>query len=110
MKDRSNSFGGITESENMTYEAEPLFVKLRKMSETDQPIKAETPIIYTEKKDGVLPAYDIRTDRFEIALEAAGKVEKAYDMKKNSDNAKSQEIGGIMGETEKPSEGKQVEQ
>ena len=32
------------------------------------------PTIYTEKKDGVLPEYDIRTDRFEVAIEAMDKI------------------------------------
>ena len=32
------------------------------------------PTIYTEKKDGVLPEYDIRTDRFEVAIDAIDKI------------------------------------
>ena len=32
------------------------------------------PIIYTEKEDGVLPAYNIRTDRFDIAMDAYDKM------------------------------------
>ena len=34
-------------------------------------------IAYTEKKDGVKPEYDIRTDRFEIAREAMGQKKTA---------------------------------
>lgn len=60
------------------FEVESMTQKLRKITETDQPIKEEMPTIYTEKKDGVMPAYDIRTDRFEvarIAMEKMGAVE-----------------------------------
>lgn len=32
--------------------------------------------IYTDKRDGVMPQYDIRTDRFEIAREAKDKINK----------------------------------
>ena len=34
------------------------------------PIEAVAPMVYTERKDGVLPETNIRTDRFEIAQEA----------------------------------------
>lgn len=56
------------------FEVESIAQKLRKITETDQPIKEEMPTIYTEKKDGVMPAYDIRSDRFEIAREAMEKL------------------------------------
>lgn len=32
--------------------------------------------IYTDRRDGVMPQYDIRTDRFEIAREAKDKINK----------------------------------
>ncbi len=44
------------------------------MVNNGEPISDGAPIIHTERKDGVLPAYDIRTDRFEIAIEAMDKV------------------------------------
>lgn len=57
-----------------TYEAEGLEVKLRRVTETNEPLAGDIPVVYTKKTDGVLPAYDIRTDRFEIAREAMSKV------------------------------------
>ena len=33
--------------------------------------------IYTEKKDGVQPEFDIRTDRFEVAIEAMDKINQS---------------------------------
>ena len=35
------------------------------------------PTIYTEKKDGVQPEFDIRTDRFEIAIDAIDKINQS---------------------------------
>lgn len=62
---------------NESYEAEGLEVILRRIQETKEPIKDTKPIIYTDKKDGVLPGYNIRTDRFEIMREAVEKMAKA---------------------------------
>ena len=67
------------------YEAEPLEVKLRRKmkggkvdeEEGDQKTWA---IAYTEKRDGVRPEYDIRTDRFEIAREAMETIEKGIQL------------------------------
>ena len=39
-----------------------------------EPITDGAPIIYTERKDGVLPEYDIRTDRWDIAIDAMDKI------------------------------------
>lgn len=60
-----------------TYEAEGLEVKLRRITETNEPLAGDIPIAYTKKTDGVLPAYDIRTDRFEIAREAMSKIQES---------------------------------
>lgn len=70
---------------NNLYEAEPLEVKLRrkikggKVDEEEGDQKTWT-IAYTEKKDGVKPEYDIRTDRFEVAREAMETVEKGIQL------------------------------
>ena len=51
--------------------------KVEKITESKEPITDGAPLIYTERKEGVIPAYDVRTDRFEIAVEAMGKVVKS---------------------------------
>lgn len=56
---------------------EMLCTKIARMMYNKEPITAESPIIYTAKKDGVLPQYDIRTDRWEIAQEAMGAISKS---------------------------------
>ena len=48
--------------------------KVRRIIDNKEPIEQISPIIYTERKDGVLPQYDIRTDRFEVAQGAMSKV------------------------------------
>ena len=79
---------GCINNPNLTYQAEPREVKLRKIinGEAYNLEDGVFPTIYTEKKDGVQPEFDIRTDRFEVALEAIDKINKsaASQIAKNS--------------------------
>lgn len=70
---------GCINNPDLTYQAEPREVKLRKIisGEASSIEDGVFPTIYTEKKDGVLPEYDIRTDRFEVAIEAIDKINKS---------------------------------
>lgn len=78
MKTARNRRGCINEP-NLTYQAEPREVKLRKIinGEANNMEDGVFPTIYTEKKDGVQPEFDIRTDRFEIALDAMDKINQS---------------------------------
>ena len=67
---------------NDAYEAVSLEKKIEKIINSKEPIDETAPIIYTERKHGVKPEYNIRTDRFEIALEAMDKVSKSYQAKR----------------------------
>lgn len=58
-----------------SYEGESIEQKVRRVVENKEPITDGAPIIFTEKKDGVLPQFNIRTDKWEIALEAMDKVQ-----------------------------------
>ena len=58
---------------------------VRRCTASNEPIEASAPMIYTEEKDGVQPQYDIRTDRFDLALDAIDKYQA-------SQAAKSKEI------------------
>lgn len=75
---------------NDSYEAEPMEVKLRRATEEKKPIEAVAPMIYTEKSKGVIPEYDIRTDRFELAQAAMEKLNTV----KFSEIAKGEGIPG----------------
>lgn len=70
---------GCIDNPNLTYQAEPREVKLRKIisGESSNMEDGVFPTIYTEKKDGVQPEYDIRTDRFEVAIDAIDKINQS---------------------------------
>lgn len=70
---------GYINDPNLTYQAEPREVKLRKIisGEANNMEDGVFPTIYTEKKDGVQPEFDIRTDRFEIAIDAMDKINQS---------------------------------
>lgn len=78
MKTARNRRGCIN-NPDLTYQAEPREVKLRKIisGESSNMEDGVFPIIYTEKKDGVLPEHDIRTDRFEVAIDAIDKINQS---------------------------------
>lgn len=57
-----------------TMEGQSIEEMLRAAVSGKEPIKANAKLAYTERKDGVLAQYDIRTDRFELALQATSKV------------------------------------
>lgn len=70
---------GCISDPNLTYQAEPREVKLRKIinGESNDMEDGVFPTIYTEKKDGVQPEFDIRTDRFEVAIDAIDKINQS---------------------------------
>ena len=62
---------------NNSYEGETIETKIVRIVTQNEPIKDGAPLIFTERKQGVLPEYDIRTDRFEIAIDAMDKITKS---------------------------------
>lgn len=48
------------------YKGETIESKVRRLTENKEPIKDAAPLTYTQKKDGVLPQYNIRTDKWEL--------------------------------------------
>lgn len=86
------NFMGSVES----FEGESIEKKVSKLIENNEPITDGAPIIFTEKKDGVLPQYDIRTDKWDIAQSAmdlanASKIAKSKGMKKPEEQQQSTE-------------------
>ena len=75
-------------------EGESIENKVRRITEDNEPITDGAPIIYTNRDDGVLPAYNIRTDRWEIAQQAMDAVNQA-------NLAKSKNYGNIEKEDKK---------
>lgn len=57
-----------------TFEGEPIEYKVQRVVENNEPITDGAPIIHTEKSEGVVPAYNVRTDKWDVALNAMDKV------------------------------------
>jgi hypothetical protein len=51
------------------YEGELIETKVKRITVNNEPIKDGAPLVYTEKKDGVLPQFNIRTDKWDLVLE-----------------------------------------
>lgn len=64
-------------------EGETIETKIERIVNNNEPIKDGAKITFTERKDGVKPEFNIRTDRFEIALEAMDKVSKTHIAKRD---------------------------
>lgn len=62
---------------NNSEEGEAIENKIERIVTQNEPINDGAPLIYTERSEGLKPEYDIRTDRFEIAVEAMDKVAAA---------------------------------
>ena len=77
-------------------EGESIENKVRRITENNEPITDGAPIIYTNREDGVLPAYNIRTDRWEVAQAAMDAVNQANLAKsKNYGNIEQQEKNAL---------------
>lgn len=75
-------------------DGESIESKVQRITENNEPITDGAPIIYTNRDDGVLPAYNIRTDRWEVAQAAMEAVNQA-------NLAKSKNYGNIEKEDKK---------
>ena len=68
-------------------EGERIELKIDRMTQNNEPIGDSAPLIYTPRKNGVIAAYDIRTDKWDIALDAMSKV--------NQTRGKISDLGGM---------------
>lgn len=87
---RYNPFG---EFETTYEEGENIITKVRRILDENEPLTDGAPIIYTPKEDGVRPEYDIRTDKWQIAINAMDRVNayKLTDYTKNGRNPEMKE-------------------
>lgn len=69
---------------NKTYTGMTIEKRIQLMVNNKEPITDSVPLIYTERKEGVRPEYDIRTDRFDLALDYMDKVTQAKLAKRES--------------------------
>lgn len=68
--------------------------KLEAMIANEEPIDGTAELIYTKKRDGVLPAYNPRTEKFDNAIEAINNITMAA-------MAKRKELSELKTEEEK---------
>lgn len=81
---RKNKVNRTSLKVNEGYEGETIEQKIDRILNNKEPISDGAPLIYTERKDGVRPEHDIRTDRFEVALDATTHIDKAHKAKREA--------------------------
>lgn len=62
---------------NETVEGISIEKKIERVMQAKEPIDDSAPIMFTERKDGVLPEYNIRTDKWDVAMTAMDAVAKS---------------------------------
>lgn len=67
----------------LPYEGESIEKKITRIVDNNEPVTDGAPLIYTEKKDGVVQGYNIRADKWDIAIEAMDAVNKTKVAKSN---------------------------
>lgn len=70
MKGRKYKIRYLMKGNSQGSEGETIETKVARIVQNKEPITDGAPMIYTEKEQGVLPEYDIRTDKWEIAQNA----------------------------------------
>lgn len=81
-------------------EGETIEQKMDRVTNNNEPIGEGAPIIHTERKDGVQPAYNIRTDRMEIALDAMNVVHRTATARRDNRPNTGTQMEGEDGGTE----------
>lgn len=89
---------------NQSVEGEKIETKIERIIVNKEPIDEEAPLIWQERSSGIDPACDIRTDRFDIAIDAMEAVNKSK-IAQRENNKQSTEVESIQG-----TDNKQVEE
>lgn len=79
---------------------EELITKIRRILDENEPLTDGAPLIYTPKEKGVIPEYNIRTDKWQLAMGAMDKVSeykvseymKKSELKTEEENNKSSSL------------------
>lgn len=65
-------------------EGETIEMKIERIVSNKEPIKDGAPEIFTERSKGVVAAYNIRTDRWELAVDAMDAIDKSITAKRDA--------------------------
>lgn len=93
---------------NQSTEGQPIEEKIERIVNNKEPIgqgNDSAPIIYTPRAEGVRASTNIRTDRFEIAIDAADKIAKSYKARREENANKRKEAETQPDSTAKPIQG-----
>lgn len=63
---------------NESYEGEPIEIKVKRMVENGIESGDSAPLIYTERREGVVSEYNPRTDKWDVALNAMSNVSDTH--------------------------------
>lgn len=72
-------------------EGENILTKVRRVLDENEPLTDGAPLIYTPKEDGVKPEFDIRTDKWQVAIDAMDRV-NAYKLTDYTKNGRNPEM------------------
>lgn len=90
---------------NESQEGECIERKIERILNNNEPITDAAPKIYTERRDGVDPLHNIRTDRFDLALDSTDTIAKSHLAKReefhNELQRKNDELNGKTPSEEK---------
>lgn len=89
-----------------TTEGETIEQAVQRLISNNEPVEGQAPLIYTERKDGVRAEMNIRTDRWEIAVDAMDKVAASYKARREERLQKNEEKPEVKTETKAEGEGK----
>lgn len=84
--------GGLVKR-NETYEGKSIEVQLSEKMAGEEIELGGKALLYTERKDGVLPETNIRSDRWDLAMMALDSVERARISKRDSMGSKKIDEG-----------------
>lgn len=79
---KQNKISKTTLVVNKSKEGEFIEAKVRRILNNKEPIKDGAPRVFTERKDGVKPEYDIRSDKWEAAVEVTTQLSNSHSNKR----------------------------
>lgn len=98
---KQNKHKGTTIIQNESVEGESLEMKIDRFVNNKEPITEQgAEMIFMERKEGINRAYNIRTDRFEVAIEATDAITKSINARRDEKYKMSDEAESIQGTKE----------
>lgn len=75
---------------NKSNEGETIEAKVRRILNNKEPIKDGAPRVFTERKDGVRPEFDVRADKWEAAVEVTTTMSNSHAARREERQAEKQ--------------------